>query len=137
METSASSSNSQLCQGCKHNLCSDVEKFLGNYEYTREYLINHGIISTSMKCPKCNKICGYRQDKHSWRCDTKTKIPKSRKYRRCDFSVSDCKGTFLSNTRLPIWKFIFFIDSFLNGEWDCKTMTECHQINQITGISYR
>ena len=137
MEASTASSDNQICQGCKHNLYSEILQLFGNSLAIREYLINHGVLPRSVKCQKCNIKCSYRHDKHQWYCNKWTKIPKTKKRKRCDYCVTEYRGTFLSGTHLPLWKIIFFINNFLKGIMDCKTMKECNQIDIHTGIKFR
>ena len=135
--SSFNNNNDDLCQGCVVTLHQAILRFSNNKESTREFLINHGVFPRAVKCPKCGRDCVYRPDLHQWYCNTQTKIPKSRKKRRCDFCVTEYRGTFFSGTSLPTWKIVLFVMHWLQIFFLHSTVVENLPINIHTSIDWR
>ena len=131
----ASTSEDYLCSHCNYDLNDAIASFYNKNEESREFLIKHGVLPYSVNCQKCGCVCYYRKDRHSWMCSKWVRIHKKRK--QCGYSVTEYKGTLLNCTQLPPWKVVYFINYFLNGTWNCKTVTECNQISRATNNDFR
>ena len=130
-------SKDDYCDECDVGFYNFAKKFHENKKESRKFLINHGILPTSTNCPKCGGKCSYRESKHSWRCMKKYYMPKTKKWKVCGYQISEYKGTFLTDTKLPTWKFVLYINHFLHQIWDYKAVLERIQITLGTNIVLR
>ena len=64
--SSSNNNNDDLGQGCVITLHQAILQFSNNTESTREFLINHGVLSKAFKCPNCGSGCSYRP--HQQQC---------------------------------------------------------------------
>lgn len=137
MAASASSS----CSGCDYDYFGVIAKFHGEYNGTsdicEEFFRTHGVLPSSVKCPKCGKNCTYQDERRTWRCNGVVKIAKTKRYKRCDFSHSHRKGTFLENTNVAPWKVILFANHFLSKQWDHSTIMDSLGFSSKTSVDWR
>ena len=119
------------CSSCFYDYFSAIKTFHSDNKKSIEFLREHGILPNEVHCPKCNNPCTFTEDKHLWRCYGSISIAKTKKRKRCDFKVSDYKGTFLSQTLIPPWKVILFANHFLSNRWDHVTIMDCLELSTI------
>lgn len=125
------------CDGCALHYFGSISQFFENNQASVEFLRNHGVLPSAVKCPACDADCALRPDNHMWRCRHSRMTPNSKKRVFCDFSVSDFKGTFLQNVHLPPWKVILFVTQWLSKHWDHSTVIKCLEITPSTLIKWR
>ena len=65
-----------------------------------------------------------------------TLIPKTKKRRYCNFSVSDYKETFLDHSNCDPWKILSFIASFVDQMWNHKTVLDNLCISSKTSVDW-
>ena len=82
-----------ICEGCELTEFQAIKNFYEEPEASITFLRNHGVLPTSVTCPKCSKPCTLRSDRPTWQCNGKISVPKTKKRKRCGFFVSDYKGT--------------------------------------------
>lgn len=79
----------------------------------------HGVLPTEVVCPRCQTPCShFTSPNNVWICNNTVPIPHTRRRKRCNFSVSDRKGSFLQRIKLPTDKLIMFITMFLSNMWE-------------------
>ena len=101
------------------------------------FLRSHSVLPSEIICPHCSSQCNYHEDQRVWRCRKSSVIPKTKKRRYCDFSVSDSKGTFLDHSYIAPWKVLLFINHFLSHLWDHRTVVSCLNISSKTSVDWR
>ena len=89
-----------------------------------------------MKCPKCKNQCNFREDQNLWYCTNRVKVPK-KKIQKCNYSVSDFKGSFLSGIHLKGWKLILLVNHWLQKIWNRYTVIKCLCLSPNTSIDWR
>ena len=125
------------CDKCSLDYFQAIAEFYNNDARALTYLRDHSVLPSEVICPHCSSQCSYREDQRVWRCRKSSVIPKSSKRRRCGFSVSDSKGTFLDHTYIAPWKVLLFINHFLSHLWDHKTVIKCLNISSKTSVDWR
>ena len=68
-----------LCIGCEDNYMSAFARFYDKDDVALHFLREHGVLPFTVKCPKCNKDCSFREDKQLWRCLKTYITPKGKK----------------------------------------------------------
>ncbi|CAI9738595.1 Hypothetical predicted protein [Octopus vulgaris] len=104
------------CATCQRIYYDCIYDFHKQNEESIVFLRNHGVLPTDVICPRCRSECVYIKEEHLWQCRSYTDA-ESRKRQQCDYSVSDFKGSFLDNARIPPWKVVLFVNEFLNQTW--------------------
>ena len=58
---------------CRHgrSLCSCEPLVLNKKDAALDFLKHHGVIPSSVKCPRCGALCNFSKDRNLWRCGTK------------------------------------------------------------------
>lgn len=127
-----------MCEGCQVTYFQCIARFFEKNDISRQFLREHGVLSSVVHCPKCEKECSLREDgQYIWRCSGSVKIAKTKRRRYCDYSVSDFNGTFLENTKVPAWKIILFVNHWLSKHWDHSTVIKCLSITSHTSVDWR
>ena len=67
-----------LCSGCSEDYFSCIGQFYKKDQECLEFLRNHGVLPSEVKCVKCGRACVYREDDHEWRC-SQYYCPKNKK----------------------------------------------------------
>ncbi|XP_068217274.1 uncharacterized protein [Palaemon carinicauda] len=127
------------CRGCSHHYFKAIAKFYGGFHgsVVNKFLKEHCVLPDTWKCPKCQSVLAYRKDKHIYYCNSSVKIPKSRKRRRCGYTVSEYKGTLLEGSHLEPWKLILFVSHWLSRRWSHDTVIEELKIATNTSVEKR
>ena len=98
-----------VCDACTSVPGRIFQKCFENNEASVEFLRAHDVLPQSVQCPRCKKECIFREDKHLWRCTGSYVIPKTKKRRLCNYTVSDYHGTFLERIKLQPWQIVIFV----------------------------
>lgn len=125
------------CEGCSVNYFSAFRIFFEDPEKSLAFLREHGVLPSAVQCPNCNRECTYREEQRLWRCTGSSRVPKKKKRRYCDFSISDSKGTFFQGVNLPLWKVVVFVNHWLSPHWDHHTVIHCLGISSKISVDWR
>ena len=125
------------CDKCSFDYFQVIAEFYNNDAKSLSFLRSHSVLPSEIICPHCSSQCNYREDQRIWRCRKSSVIPKTKKRRYCDFSVSDSKGTFLDHSYIAPWKVLLFINHFLSHLWDHRTVLSCLNISSKTSVDWR
>ena len=128
---------SVTCNGCDFDPWLFIKNFHSENEAFLDYLKAHGVLPTSVTCPNCEIQCRYRTDRHQFVCDQWHNVAKTKRRRRCNYSVSLYKGTFLDKTHLPPWEIGLFINHWLLKKFDHDTILKCLHWSMRTSIDWR
>lgn len=120
---------SSLCTGCTP--CPDdvTKNTHRDNDASLQLFRQHSVLPSNIKCPHCERDCWYRKEDHFWVCTRTFFAPKSKKRKRCEYSISDYKGTFLERSNIDAWKIVSFIN-----KWCSKRYLQADVIRN-TGIS--
>ena len=121
---------------CKLGFLRGIKRFLDDDEESLNFLRQHGVIPYQVKCPRCKEDC-VLTDRGLFRCNRKIVKPKTKKRKLCGFSVSQFKGTFLSQARIKPSKLLVFICYFLSKNWNHQTLIEELEISSKTSVDWR
>ncbi|CAL4120768.1 unnamed protein product, partial [Meganyctiphanes norvegica] len=130
---------SPICSGCNLSEYKVVEMCYYNNEGALKLFRQHGVLPMSVTCPRCNKPCTLYKQKNtlSWRCrGTYKKYTKCKK-QRCDFSVSDNKGSFLENSKLKSWQVLMLINSWLRKHFCHSSIADNLDITHTSSVAWR
>ncbi|XP_068210958.1 uncharacterized protein [Palaemon carinicauda] len=132
----------ETCSLCSMKYYESIRRFHSDYHGTQEeratnFLREHLVLPRSVQCPKCNAALYFREEKHTWYCKTSVRIPKTKKRKYCNYSVSDYKGTFLQNLHLPPWKIILLVNYWLYKHCDTQFLMENLGLSPNTIIEYK
>ena len=126
---------------CKLSYYDAIYKFLRNNKAALKWLREHGVlVNEEVSCEKCGQPCTYREIESGvrvWRCNTLIKIPKTKKKKRCEWSMSETKGTFLQQARIPAWKIVLFVNHFLQKMWSHDVVIHNLGITMKTSVDWR
>ena len=125
------------CVTCSINYFDSIGKFIRNDKESINFLCDHSVLPKEVKCGKCGNQCIYYDDRRLWRCSRMYRMPKTKKRRCCDFSVSENKGSFLDKTHIPPWKIMLFVTHFLSHSWDHRTILSCLKFSIKTSVDWR
>ena len=128
--------NMEVCIGCERTYYRCILNFFENNDAARQLLRSHGVLPTSVECPKCKELCQLSGER-VWRCTSSQVVPKTKKRRFCGFSVSDNKGTFLNHSHLPPWKIVLFVNHWVCKLWDHETVVTNLEISRTTSVDWR
>ena len=82
---------SQIYAGCKFDYFQIIAKFHGDLtdqpKEALEFLTQHGVLPSEVICPKCQKKCNFRENNHLWYCNGVTCVPKTRRFKKCNYTV--------------------------------------------------
>ena len=130
-----------LCSGCDLSSWLVTAKFhgevTGNDVDAIEFFRSHGVLPRQVNCPRCKRPCHFLTAKKIWYCPQSFKYSKSNKRKTCSFSVSDYKGTFLSNVHVAPWKILLFINHWLEKKWDHDAIIKNLQFSTTTSVNWR
>ena len=90
------------------------------------FLKRHFIIPYEIYCPNCQEKC--KINDNNFRCRGKS---------GCNFCVSIFKGTFLDQTRIPAWKVLLFINSFINKHFSHARVCNNLKITKKTSVDWK
>ena len=125
---------SPLCEGCPRGIGSIFQTCFENNEASIAFLRSHGVLPTSVQCPTCKRDCIFREDKHLWRCTNSYVIPKTKKRRLCNYTISDYHGTFLERVRLQPWQIVIFVYYWVQKIFTHYTVLRNVQITLETSV---
>ncbi|XP_031346116.1 uncharacterized protein LOC116172974 [Photinus pyralis] len=91
------------CQSCFNTLLSFSDLCHRERDLI-SFLQDHLVLPGTVACPKCKKDCYLaREDTRlRFRCQRQVKVPKTRKTKKCPFSVTAKKGTFFEGSHLDV-----------------------------------
>lgn len=115
-----------VCSSCDLKHYQVIVDTYNNNDAALEIFRNHGVIPRTRNCPKCGKPCFYRKDRHTFLCTKKFKDPIGKRFKNCNFEVSELSGTWLSQSRIPAGRNLIFCSLFLR-----KTFNQAEVENQI------
>ena len=122
-----------LCQGCDMKEFEMIKKYYDNDQAAIELLRHHGCLPVSCKCPKCDRDLRYNENERMWRCTGSKKIPGVKKRSYCGGKISDNSGTFLNRARIPAWKVVLFVNSWIR-KWYCVRLVQNNLNLSVTTI---
>lgn len=125
------------CETCDFTYFRAIAEFFEDNKKSLQFLRSHGVLPNNVTCPKCGKACILRKGRNLWRCTHSYVLQKRRKRYHCNFCVSDFKGSFLDNARIPPWKVLVFVNHFISHLWDHKTTIRCLNISGATSTNWR
>lgn len=127
------------CAHCSLNLYEAIQRFRLNEVASLDFFRFHGVLPSSVECPRCHLPCSLRTELKVWRCRNSVypQNGKKRKKIECGFSVSDRKNTFLEKSRLPAWKMLLFVNHFLDRTWCHRIIFENLEIAKDTSVNWR
>ncbi|XP_064092898.1 uncharacterized protein LOC135205735 [Macrobrachium nipponense] len=126
-----------VCEGCVLTESDAASRFTRNNEETLSFLREHAVLPRAVKCPRCDKPCTLRAERHQWECYSKVRKPKSKKRIQCNFSVSDYKGTFLDKCHIDPWKLVLFVNFWLRKWFSHRQIFDNLQLNSQTAVTWR
>lgn len=112
----------ELCGLCERNYFASIAEFHHKNTLAIAFFRKHGILPNNVICPNRKNQCRLIFVKTITFGGVIT-LPNSKNRRRCNFSISDYKGTFLENCRFEPWKLLSFIIHWISKLWDHKTIT--------------
>ena len=124
------------CGGCAPVYYRCITDIFENNDAAKAVLRRHGVLPSSVDCPRCQKPCNLNND-GVWRCSESHVVPKTRKRRYCGFRITDKKGTFLDHCHLPTWKVVLFVNHWINKLWDHETVVNNLGITRKTSVDWR
>ena len=124
------------CEDCTYTYWDFISDFNKKSSEAIDFLRKHGVLPKAVECPNCTLPCKLRADRHEWYCGRSRALPKKKK-RKCAFTVSDYKGTFLEGTHLPVWQIVLFCNHWLEKQWNHQTIFDCLQWSQHTSVDWR
>lgn len=89
------------------------------------------------ECEKCGADCTFREDNHEWWCRSSPIVLKIKKRCHCNCTISDYKGSFLGEVRLPTQKTVVFLNHWLQKTWDHLTVIQCLEYFPGKSIEWR
>ncbi|XP_031351794.1 uncharacterized protein LOC116177070 isoform X2 [Photinus pyralis] len=91
------------CQSCFNTLLSFSDLCHRERDLI-SFLQDHLVLPGPIACPRCEKDCYLaREDTRlRFRCQRQVKVPKTRKTKKCSFSVTAKKGTFFEGCHLDV-----------------------------------
>lgn len=125
------------CSECAPLHHEVIKRYWRNDRRSLKLLRTHGVLPTQVPCENCKEVCYYREEKHLWRCTRSHFKPKSKKRKKCNFSVSDFRGTFLSNTQLKPWQIVCFVNLWVQKHFDHAVAMKNLSICLKTSIDWR
>ena len=125
------------CGGCIYSNWEFTANFFQKSTVAADFLRRHGVLPRSVECPNCKLPCKLRQDRHQWYCGRYRALPKRKRSKQCNFTVSDYKGTFLEGTHLPVWELLLFCNHWLQKVWDHSSVFECLKWSPHTSVDWR
>lgn len=126
------------CLDCSLTYFDFIQKFHKNNEEALKYFKAHNILPTRVTCPHCNGDCVLRDEQNIWRCHKQWKDRKNKKrVKRCSFSVSTNKGTFLEKTNLQPWQVLLFCASWLRKTYKQSDAIENLEIKSEACVDWR
>ena len=126
-----------LCCGCPAVIGRIFQTCFENNEASTAFLRAHGVLPSTEQCPRCGKDCIYRKDKHLWRCNGSTVIPKTKKRRRCNYTISDYHGSFLERVKLQPWQIVIFVYYWVQKTFKHSIVLRNVQISLETSVDWR
>ena len=81
--------------------------------------------------------CIFRKEKNLWRCTSSYVIPKTKKWRRCNYSISDYHGTFLEHAELQPWQIVIFVYCWVQKNFHHTTVLRNVQICLESRVDWR
>ena len=127
---------------CRLSYFEVIAKFMNNNEAALSWLREHGVLvnSEEVLCPQCGKSCTFRNipcGVRVWRCHSAIPVPKTKKKKRCGWSTSETKGTFLQQSKVPAWKIVLFVNHFLQKFWSHDVICSNLEISMPTSVDWR
>lgn len=124
------------CVGCENNYLDFIAKYHRDNDASLLFLRNHSVLPVEVQCPHCKTQCHYIKDRHQWICSAWKSVPKAKRSKQCNFTVSDYKGTFLSGTRFEPYQIVLFVNHWLSKHWDHQTVIEWLHISERTCVEW-
>ena len=126
-----------ICEVCGLSFFDFIQKFHKNNEECLNFFKDHNIIPSALTCPKCKSACIFRQDQALWRCHTSCKDKKHKRVKRCGFTVSNYKGTFLGKSKLQPWQILLFSACWLRKTFKHTDTCENLEMNSEACVDWR
>lgn len=126
-----------VCQGCNFSILNFM-MLITNEIALLEFLYEHGVLSKSLICPKCQKNCKFYEKEFIFGCANTTYIKNEHKKRvkvKCNYRIFGKNNTFFNNSNLTIkeichfvglWLFVTPKQTVLEKElgWSSKTVVD-------------
>ena len=132
----AQPADNTLCLGCQPLHFESIQNYFRNNSEAIDIFVRHGVLPSVTKehlpnCPKCGCKLLFKEARNLFYCSHSYVLAKTRKRRRCEFSLSRNNGTFLSGSHLEAWQVLLFISCWLQKQF-------CHDIVQANlGITIK
>ena len=115
------------CEEWNLNISLHCVNYYKNDDKALEFFKSHGIIPNSVICPTCSNNCQFSPANNEWFCKKTGKDNRGRK-RKCNFYVSNYKGTFLETCRINPGKLLLLIKLF------CRNYYTHRQLMKYFGV---
>ena len=133
----ASNFSGELCKGCDITYFEAIEKLYKKDTAAIKLLREHGVLPMSCKCPNCDRDLRYYEKERMWRCTSSKKNPVSKKREYCAYKISDNSGTFLGQVRIPAWKVVLFVNSWLRKSYSVALIKNNLNLSGTTIVDFR
>ena len=132
----------EYCSNCAWPYGLTIAKFYDKDDFAMYVFRQHGVLPSTVQCPHCGSDCKLHSHGSSkvslrWRCQKTYESPVgSGKRKRCNFLISDRKGTFLEKCHIPPWKLMIFINHYLSKYFDYELLVaEFHFSTKTVTVS--
>lgn len=125
------------CEGCLRKFSEIISDFWKKDEAVIDLFKEHGVVPVTKVCPRCNKKCALRSDKNLFVCHTKTVDKKHRRVKRCGYTSSMFKGTWLENTTIKPWQVLQVMNFFLQNNFTQRFYEHEIQLNSKTVVAWK
>ena len=133
----------EYCSNCAWPYGLTIAKFYDKDDFAMYVFRQHGVLPSTVQCPHCGSDCklhshGLSKVSLRWRCQKTYESPVgSGKRKRCNFLISDRKGTFLEKCHIPPWKLMIFINHYLSKYFDYELLVAEFHFSTKTVTDWR
>ncbi|XP_076057630.1 male abnormal protein mab-31-like isoform X2 [Oratosquilla oratoria] len=126
-----------LCTGCVPTPGDVDKRCYKDNKSSVQFLREHGVLPCRVNCPRCNRPCWFREDRHTWVCNNSIAQAKKKKKKQCTYSVSDYKGTFLERSHIQPWQLVCFINKWVLKNFSHEDAIRDLQFSTATSVHWR
>lgn len=128
-------SSAMDCELCTAGYFDTIQKFHRNSATALEEFRRHGVLPRVLICPTCGQDCLFKPSSNTFFCEKTVRDIRGRK-RKCSFSVSERKGTFLDKTRLQPCDLLLFVALFLQKARTQRDAQSFLKLNSETCVNW-
>lgn len=126
-----------LCTGCEQTFEQTIARFYQQDDTAIEFFQCHGVLPKKLICKSCLKECNFDSERNRFHCNRQCTNPKNKRVKKCNYTVSIFKDTWLENAKIKPNENLRFLNIYLRPIFSQKYLEENFGWSPHTAVDWR